>query len=165
MPIHFNDLDIESELKGLKSVLIVPCYLCPAVTVAVREEKPFIQFFRNFMKSAPFDDYLKKLKSRFEEMGLEVKLYESKLIHEWFMCMWTSGRRNHLQAQLENYDAIVVLGCESATETVNKMLKDSNCRLIEGLEVAGIMNAQLKFRLPCDFSFENSSVVPTSKEA
>ena len=45
MPIHFNDLDVVSELSGLSSALIVPCYMCPAVTVAVREKKPFIEFF------------------------------------------------------------------------------------------------------------------------
>ena len=34
MPIHFNDLDVVSEVSGLSSALIVPCYMCPAVTVA-----------------------------------------------------------------------------------------------------------------------------------
>jgi len=38
MPIHFNDLDVISEVAGLSSVLIVPCNMCPAVTVAVREK-------------------------------------------------------------------------------------------------------------------------------
>ena len=39
MPIHFNDIDIISEIAGLSSALIVPCYMCPAVIVAVRENK------------------------------------------------------------------------------------------------------------------------------
>jgi len=34
MPIHFNDLDVVSEVAGLSSALIVPCNMCPAVTVA-----------------------------------------------------------------------------------------------------------------------------------
>jgi hypothetical protein len=46
MPIHFNDLDVASEVAGLSSALIVPCNMCPAVTVAVREEKPFVGSFR-----------------------------------------------------------------------------------------------------------------------
>ena len=39
----FNVLDVISETAGLNSALIVPCNMCPAVTVAVRERKPFIQ--------------------------------------------------------------------------------------------------------------------------
>ncbi len=30
MPIHFNDLDVVSEVAGLSSALIVPCNMCPA---------------------------------------------------------------------------------------------------------------------------------------
>jgi len=55
MPIHFNDLPVVSEVAGLSSALIVPCNMCPAATVAVREKKPFMQFFRNILKSPPFE--------------------------------------------------------------------------------------------------------------
>ena len=67
MPIHFNDLDVVSEVAGLSSALIVPCYMCPAVTIAVREKEPFIQFFRHFLKSAPFEQYLTTLQSRLKK--------------------------------------------------------------------------------------------------
>ncbi len=39
MPIHFEDQDVVSEVAGLRSALIVPCNLCPAVTVATRQER------------------------------------------------------------------------------------------------------------------------------
>ena len=55
MPIHFNDLDVVSAAAELQSALIVPCNMCPAATVAVREKKPFMQFFRNILKSPPFE--------------------------------------------------------------------------------------------------------------
>ena len=64
MPIHFDDLDVVSEAAGLNSALIVPCNMCPAVTVAVRERKPFMQLFRSFLKSVPFEQYLTALRSR-----------------------------------------------------------------------------------------------------
>ncbi len=59
MPIHLNDLDVVSEVAGLSSALIVSCNMCPAVTVAVREGKPFIQLFRSFLKSASFKQYIR----------------------------------------------------------------------------------------------------------
>jgi len=163
MPIHFNDRDVFSEIKGLKSVLIVPCYMCPAVTVAVREKKPFIEFFRHFMKSAPFEQYLKALQARLEEHGIKSKVFKSLIYHQWFMCMWTSRRRKKLQKLAKQYDAILVLGCESATETVRDEIKSIDCKLIEGMEVAGIMNAQLAFQLPGNVSFANCKIVPMSE--
>lgn len=163
MPIHFNDRDVFSEIKGLKSVLIVPCYMCPAVTVAVREKKPLIEFFRHFMKSAPFEKYLKALQARLEENGVKSKVFKSLIYHQWFMCMWTSRRRKKLQKLAKQYDAILVLGCESATETVRDAVKSIDCKLIEGMEVAGIMNAQLSFQLPGNVSFANCKIVPMSE--
>ncbi len=164
MPIHFNDLDVVSEVAGLSSALIVPCYMCPAVTVAVREKKPFIQFFRNFLKSAPFEQYITTLQSRLEEHGVITKVFRSIPSHEWFMCMWTSGKRKKLQRYAEQYDAVIVLGCDSATETVRDAVKSTNCKVIEGMEVAGIMNAQIRFHLPGNVSFENCKTVPISQQ-
>jgi hypothetical protein len=162
MPIHFNDLDVVSEVSGLSSALIVPCYMCPAVTVAVREKKPFIQFFKNFLKSAPFEKYMKALQSRLRENGVNTKVFKSIPSHQWFMCMWTSGKRKKLQRYAEQYDAVIVLGCDSATETVRDAVKSTNCKVIEGMEVAGIMNAQIRFHLPGNVSFENCKTVPIS---
>jgi len=164
MPIHFNDLDVVSQVEGLNSALIVPCNMCPAVTVAVREEKPFIQLFRSFLKSAPFEQYIRTLQSRLREKGVNTKVFKSNIPHQWFMCMWTSGQRKKLQKHLKQYEAVIVLGCDSATETVRNVVKSTNCKVIEGMEVAGIMNAQLRFHFPCNISFEDCKVIPISQQ-
>ena len=160
MPIHFNDRDVVSEVAGLSSALIVPCYMCPAVTVSVREKKPFIELFKSFLKSAPFEQYITALRSRLEEHGVKTKVFKSVPSHEWFMCMWTSGKRKKLKKCAEQYDAALVLGCDSATETVRDVVKSTDCKVIEGMEVAGIMNAQIRFHLPGNVSFENCKTVP-----
>ena len=164
MPIHFNDLDVISETTGLKSALIVPCNMCPAATVAVREKKPFMQFFRSFLKSLPFEQYIGRLQSRLREHGVYAKVFRSNLYHQWFMCMWTSAQRKKLQSTAKQYDAVIVLGCESATETVRDAVKLTDCKVIEGMEVTGIMNATLKFYLPCNVSFENCRTIPISQQ-
>jgi hypothetical protein len=164
MPIHFNDLDVVSKVAGLSSALIVPCNMCPAVTVAVRERKPFMQLFRSFLKSAPFEQYLKALQSRLEENGVSTKVFKSIPYHQWFMCMWTSEKRKKLQKCAEQYDAVIVLGCESASETVRDVIKSDNCKVIEGMEVTGIMNAEIRFHLPGNVSFENCKTVPMSQQ-
>jgi hypothetical protein len=164
MPIHFNDVDVVSQVAGLSSALIVPCNMCPAVTVAVRERKPFMQLFRSFLKSAPLEHYLKTLQSRLRENGVNTEVFKSIPYHQWFMCMWTSEKRKKLQKCAEQYDAVIVLGCKSATQTVRDVVKSDACKVIEGMEVTGIMNAQLRFHLPGNVSFENCKIVPISHQ-
>ena len=164
MPIHFNDLDVVSEVAGLSSALIVPCNMCPAVTVAVREKKPFIQLFRSFLKSAPFEQHIRALQSRLREEGVNTKVFKSYLPHQWFLCMWTSRRSKKLQKYAKQYEAVIVLGCDSATETVRDSIKSPGCRVIEAMEVTGIMNAKLRFDLPCNVSFEDCKVIPISQQ-
>jgi len=164
MPIHFNYLDIVSEVEGLSSALIVPCIMCPAATVAVREKNPFLQLFRSVLKSAPLEQYIKALQARLREKGVNTNVFKSLLYHHWFMCMWTSGRRKKLQEYAKQYEAAIVLGCDSATETVRDSVKSSDCKVIEGMKVAGIMNAKLSFSLPGNISFEDCKVVPISQQ-
>lgn len=160
MPIHFSDLDVASGVAGLKSALIVPCNLCPAVTVSVRAKKPFLRLFRNPLKSLPFEGYLQALQARLRERGVQADVFKSTLYHHWFMCMWTSRKRRQLQESAKKYDAVIVLGCESATETARKAVESTGCRVIDAMKVTGIMNAELSFGLPADISFRNCTVVP-----
>lgn len=164
MPIHFKDMDVVSEVAGLSSALIVPCNVCPAVTVAVREERPFMQLFRSLLKSAPFEQYIGRLQSRLREKGVSSKVFRSSLYHQWFLCMWTSGRRKKLQERAKQYDAVIVLGCDSATVTVRDAVKSSGCKVVEGMKVAGIMNAKLSVHLPCNVSFEECTITPISQQ-
>ena len=162
MPIHFNDLDVISEIAGLSSALIVPCNMCPAATVAVREKKPFMQFFRSILKSLPFEQYIRELQSRLREKGVDSKVFRSNLYHQWFMCMWTSAQREKLEKAMKEHEAVIVLGCNSATETVRDTAKSTDCKVIEGMKTTGIMNAKLRFHLPCNVSFEDCNIVPIS---
>jgi len=164
MPLYLNDLDMASEVAGLSSALIVPCNMCPAVTVAVREKKPFIRFFRNYLKSAPFERHIRTLQSRLREKGVKTKVFKSSLPHQWFLCMWTSGQHKKLQKHAKKHDAVIVLGCDSATETVRDSVKSTDCKVIEGMEVAGMMNARLEFHLPCNVSFGDCKIIPISQQ-
>jgi hypothetical protein len=163
MPIHLDDVDVFPEVAGLNSALIVPCNMCPAVTVAVKKDKPLIQLFRSFLKSAPFDQHIKALQSRLEENNVKTTVFESNVPHQWFMCMWTSGRREKLRKYAKQHEAIIVLGCDTATETVRDSVKATGCKVIEGMEVTGFMNAKLRFHLPCNVSFEDCKIVPISQ--
>ncbi len=163
MPIHFDDLDVAPEVAGLNSVLIVPCNMCPAVTVALNANKPFMQLHRSFLKSAPFEDYLRALQSRLGQEGVGSEVFRSNLYHQWFMCMWTAARREKLRKRATNHDAVIVLGCDSATATVLEAVESTGRKVIEGMKVTGIMNAKLRFQLPGILSFDDCRTIPVSQ--
>lgn len=160
MPIHFHDIDFAPEVSGLKSALIVPCIMCPAVTVAIREQKPLMRFLRSPFKSAPFEQYLDSLQARLLEKGVHSDIFKSRLYQNWFLCMWSAGRRRKLQARAKNYEAVIVLGCDSAVETVRDAVHSAGCKVIEAMEVGGLTNAKLKFGFPDKVSFEGVKIVP-----
>jgi hypothetical protein len=164
MPIHFNDRDVVSKVSGLNSALIVPCIMCPSATLAIREKKPFMQFFKSLFKSAPLEQYIKSMQLQLGENGVETKVFKSRIYHQWFLCMWTSKRRRKLQKYAEQHEAVVVLGCDSATETVRDAVKSTDCKVVEGMQAAGLTNAKLRFRFPGSVCFEDVRIVPLPGE-
>jgi hypothetical protein len=164
MPIHFNDLDVAKETQGLRSALIIPCYMCPAVTLAAREKRPFIQLLSHFLKSPPFERYIKQIQSTLKREGVESEVFKSRFVHQWFMCMWPSARRKKLKREIHKYDAAIILGCDSATETVRELVATADCKVVQGMEAVGFMNAKMAFHWPCDVSFEDCKIVPIKPE-
>jgi len=160
MPIHFEDLDAVSDVKGLNSVLIVPCNMCAAATVADREGKPFLQPFRHFLKSAPFDRHIKRLRSRLKYEGVDSELFRCDIPHQWFLCLCTPGRRRKLAKMAGKHDAAIVLGCESAMKTVRDAAWSTNCRVVPGMETVGILNTRPKLSWTGNLTFESSEIVP-----
>jgi hypothetical protein len=160
MPIHLNELDVVPEVEGLDSALIVACNMCAGASLAMGENKPFIQFFRSFLKSPPLERYIGRLKSQLGEKGVKTKKFKGGVIQQFFLCLWTSRQRSKFQKSLEKYEAVIVLGCDSAIKTVSDSVEGTECKVIKGMEVAGIMNTKPKFHLPCNISFEYSEVIP-----
>jgi hypothetical protein len=52
--------------------------------------------------------------------------------------MWSERRRNKLQRRARDFEAVLVLGCDSATETVSTAIQSSDCKVIEGMEACGL---------------------------
>jgi len=158
MPILLRDRDISSDIAMVRSILIVPCRFCPAANLAVREGKPYIELFRNFLRTASYESYIRALQSRLESNGIRTEVFDSKLPYQFIVCMWTSGRRDDLAKHAADYDAVIVLGCDAAVETVRHCIKSDNCRVIPGMEVEGIMNVIPMLKFPFNISLEVNSV-------
>jgi len=159
MPAHLEGRNIIAEVEGLNCALIVACNMCAGASFAMKENKPFIQFFRNCLTSPPLKRYTAELQSQLKEKGVETKWFRRGIIQNFFLCLWTSRQRAKFSKVVENYDAVLVLGCDSAFETIRNSVPGTACKVIEGTEFGGIMNTRARFHLPCNISFEESNVV------
>jgi len=160
MPIHLNELDVVAEVEELDSALIVACNMCAGASLAMKENKPFIQFFRSLFKSPPLERYISKLKFQLSEKGVKTRKFKGGVIQQFFLCLWTLRQRSKLHDCAKKYEAVIVLGCDSAIRTVRDSVKGTECKVVKGMEVAGIMNTKPKFHLPCNISFEESMIIP-----
>ncbi|UCC95779.1 MAG: hypothetical protein JSW40_03275 [Candidatus Omnitrophota bacterium] len=160
MPIHLTELDVIPEAEGLDSALIVACNMCAGASLAMKENKPFMQVFGSFLKSPPLVRYIKRLQFQLREKGIKTKWFKGGVLQQFFLCLSTSRHRKKIQKYAKKYEAVIVLGCDSAIETVRDSVKGTNCNVIVGMEVGGIMNTKPKFHSPCNISFEGSKIIP-----
>ncbi len=164
MPFHFDITNNISDYSSFKSVLIVPCRFCPAASLSVTSKEPYINFFRNFLATESYLRHIKKLKSSLEEKGIKADVFESKIIHQFVLCMWTARRRRKLGQIANNYDAIIVLGCEGAVKTIQDSMNPSDTRVIQGLETKGLMSIQPRFHFTGKISLDLESLTPISMQ-
>ena len=162
MPFHFKPIDNIEEFTQFKSVLIIPCRFCPAASASINNNEPYFEFFRTFLKTDSYERQIKILKSKLENEGIQADIFESKIIHQFVLCMWTEKRRKKLLKRAKDYEALIVLGCEAAVNTVKDAVQSESCKVLQGLETEGIMSIQPKVHLPANISLELQSLTPMS---
>ena len=161
MPTYLKNVDVVPEVAKFQSALIVLCRFCPAVSLAVRNDKPYIEFFRRLLKTEPYEELIDNMQSRLKKEGLKTGVFKGNLIN-YLICLWTSGGRKKLIKHANQFEAIVVMGCESAYESVQEILKSTDCQVFHGMESEGVLNAIPKIRLPFNLWLERFKVTPMS---
>lgn len=164
MPFYLKETDILPQVAGLESVLLVPCRFCPAASLAVREKKPYIELFRKFLRTEAYESFIQALKRRLQDAGIRTVVFDSKLPHHFVACMWMSGRRRELAKRAAEFEGVVVLGCDATVETVRDAIGSTDCRVIPGMEMEGIMNVLPTVSLPFNISLELQGITSLVKK-
>ncbi len=164
MPFYLKDREISSDIATVPSVLIVPCRFCPAASLAIRKGKPYLEPFRQFLRTPSYESYIQALKCRLEREGIRTAVFDSKLPHQFVLCMWTLGRRKELARRAAGYHALIILGCDAAVETARSCIKSNDCRVIPGMEVEGIMNVIPILQFPLKIRLEVNSVTQVLRQ-
>ena len=163
MPIYLKEVDVVPEIAKFQSALIVLCRFCPAASLAIRKDKPYIEFFRRFLKTESFEQHINNIQSLLEKEGIKTNVFKGSLLPmplNFIICMWTSGQREKLLKHAHQYKAIVVMGCESAYRGVCDILKSTDCEVFHGMETEGVFDVIPRFHLPFNISLELSNVTP-----
>ena len=165
MPMYLKNMDVVPEVAKFQSALIVLCRFCPAASLAMREGKPYIELFRRFLNTESCEQRINNMQSLLEKKGLKTDVFKGSLFPmplNFIICFWTSGQREKLLKHARQYEAIIVMGCEAAYESVCDILKSTDCRIFLGMESEGVFEAVPKFRLPFNISLKLSNVKPVT---
>lgn len=163
MPMYLKEVNVVPEVAKFQSALIVLCRFCPAASLAMRNDEPYIEFFRRFLNTESYEQLINSMQSRLEKEGLKTNVFKGSLFPmplNFITCFWTSGQREKLLKHAHEYEAVVVMGCEAAYESVCDILKSTDCQIFLGMESEGVFEAKPKFRLPLNISLELSNVLP-----
>lgn len=160
MPIYLKDKSEFPELEKFKSVLIVPCRFCPAASMAVRKNKPYFEFLRRFLKTVSYEQLIDTIKLNFEKKGIKTDVFKSRLLHQFVVCMWTSRRRKKLFKRARKYEAVVVMGCEAAVQTIYDSLETTSCKVFQGMRSEGVMTIKPSLNFHGNISLELDKIIP-----
>jgi len=160
MPFYLKESNVLPQVAGLRSVLLVPCRFCPAASLAVKQKKPYIELFRRFLRTGAFESHIRTLKRRLEDQGIRTAVFDSRLPHQFTACMWTSRRRSALARRAAEFEGTVVLGCDAMVEAVSESLACTGCRVIQGMEIEGLMNVLPTVSFPLNISLALNGVAP-----
>jgi hypothetical protein len=158
-----DPVDCSADLENYKSVLIVSCPICPPVSLATERNSPLIQFFSRGIKTPAYEDYLEEIREPLEARGVRIGVFCTYTPCP-AMCLWTEGQRGRLLKRARDYEAVLVMGCESARYTVERALDGTDCEVMLAMRMAGITNAAVKFRLPLTVDLKNVARVEAIKD-
>ena len=158
MPIYLEPVDISHQLKEFASVLIVFCPICPVISLSMQKHSACLELSKRGFKSAAFQDHIHAIRESLEDLGIKSDVFTTYMPCPT-MCLWTRGQRERLRNRAGDYEAAVVLGCDTARYTARQALQDTNCQVIPAMRMTGLTNAIVKFRFPMTVTLEEKTRV------
>jgi len=158
MPIYLEPVDISHQLKEFASVLIVFCPICPPISLSMQKHSACLELSKRGFKSVAFQDHVRSIRESLEDFGIKTGVFSTYMPCPT-MCLWTRGQRERLRKLAENYEAAVVLGCDTARYTARQALQDTDCQVFQAMRMTGLTNAIVKFRFPMTVTLEEKTRV------
>jgi len=115
--------------------------------LAMQEEEPFLEFFKHGIKTPAFEDHIESIRESLTQHGVRTDVFS---IHTPtpMMCLWTERQRARLLKRARGFDAVLIQACDSGTESAKDALKDTDCQVIQALDMDGVINATTSIHFP-----------------
>lgn len=153
MPIFLEPRDAIDDLKGFQSVLIVSCPICPPMCVSIQQKKAFLEPLKHGVKTQAFEDYIASIRDALATYNVRTDAFTMRFPVP-MMCLWTGRQRARLLKRAREFEAVLVLGCDSATYTAVDALRDTQCKVFQGMQVKSITNATMTYRSPATVTLD-----------
>jgi hypothetical protein len=154
MPIALKPIEIENQFFSRTSVLIVPCQVCPKMCLAAEQKLPYIDMPAGSRHDF-FSGYIAGIRETLERHGLRSGIFNPPMTSP-MMCLWPERLRNRLSREAKNYDAVAVIGCESATATARNAVGLPAEAVVQLMRNEGMANFVAQFNLPCTVELKSS---------
>lgn len=153
MPVNLTPRDVSADLAEFNSVLIASCPVCPPMCLAMQKQAPFIEFFKHGIKTEAFEDHIQSIRDSLAERGVRTGAFA---IHTPtpMMCLWTQRQRERFLNRAKDYEAALILACDSGTVSAKDALKGTDCKVVQALDMDGVVNATTTIRFPLTVSME-----------
>lgn len=162
MPFCVREVDVVDEVARHESVIVVICRFCPAASMAARYGETYLEPLRRGLNTARFEEYVEGLVARLEDRGVRIEVVRGGL-RNLVVCMWTEAQKEKLRRLASEREAILVIGCRGAFETVSRMVESTGCRVYHGMEDEAILSVTPKVRLPLRITLEPFSMTSVSE--
>lgn len=159
MPFYLREREVVDEVSGDESVLIVVCRFCPAASMAARYGLPYLEPMRRGLTTRCFEEHVADLRSRLGRQGCRTTVLRGHL-RNFVVCMWSAGQKRKLRRLAAEHDAVVVMGCKGALESVTRILGSLPCRIIPGMEDEAVLSVTPRLGFPLRITLDCFHLTP-----
>ena len=156
MPLALSLVPIDRQFDGCRSVMFVACNVCPRMHVAWEHHEPLCSVAMLLGRKDSFDRYLTGLRLDAHRRGQRSAVFPTSRASA--ACLWSTALARKFRRAGADFDAIGVVGCESAVKTVSQVFPDK--RIVQLVSVEGIANFTLRTAWPLTVEITAAAQIP-----
>jgi len=122
--------------------------------LSVEKKEPYFSISRLLRKKDFFSEFIATRREALEREKIHTDCFKTPFLSA-MMCLWPENLRIQLMRQAEHFDAVAVIGCQSAVRTVTAATSALNVRIVPMMEEHGVANFKAEIHFP--FTMELSA--------
>ena len=94
-----------------------------------------------------FGEFIAGMRDMLEREKIRTDYYKTPFLNA-MLCLWPEKLRKQLSRYSSDFDAIAVVGCQSAVYTVSDALSPSTMKIVPLMEERGVANFKTRIHFP-----------------